>query len=77
MPKGQGPKIRGAICNVPIDTTAISNTLPRQADSNGPVIVKLKCKLEYRGHVYYESVRPYVINQLLQYLKLNNEFIQI
>ena len=65
--------MRGAICNVPIDTIDISNALPRQADSNGLLIVKLKCRLEYKGHVYFESVRPYVINQLLQYLKLNNE----
>ena len=61
MPKGQSPKIRGAICNVPIDTIDISNTLPRQAGSNGLVIVKLKRKLEYRGHLYFESVRPYVL----------------
>ena len=65
--------MRGAICNDPIDTIDISNTLPRQADSNGLVKVKLKCRLEYKGHVYFESVRPYVINQLLQYMKLNNE----
>ena len=66
MPKGQSPKIRGATCNVPIDTIDISNTLPRQADINGLVIVKLKRKLEYRGHLYFESVRLYVINRLLQ-----------
>ena len=48
MPKGRSPKRRGAIRNVPIDTTDISNTLPRQVDYNGLVIVKLKRKLEYR-----------------------------
>ena len=73
MPKGQSPKIKGAICNVPVDTVDISGTLPRQADSNGLIIVKLKRKLEYRGHVYFESVRPNIINRLLQYLKLNNQ----
>ena len=74
MPKGQITKTRGAICNVSIDKIDISNTLPRQADTNGFVIVKLKRKHECRGHVYFESVRPYVINQLLQYLKLSDEF---
>ena len=50
MHKGQSLKIRGAISNVPIDTIGISNTLPRQADSNGLIIVKLKRNLERRGH---------------------------
>lgn len=64
LPKGQRPKIRGSICNVPNGPTDISNTLPRQVDSNGPAIVKLKGKREYKGHIYSESVLPYVINQL-------------
>ena len=72
MPKGQSPKLKGALCNVPIDVADICNTLPRPADSNGIVIVKLKRKLQYRGHVYFESVRPDIIFRLLQYLKLNN-----
>ena len=72
MPKGQSPKLKGALCNVPIDVVDICNTLPRPADSNGIVIVKLKRKLQYRGHVYFESVRPDIIFRLLQYLKLNN-----
>ena len=72
MLKGQFPKMKGAICNVPVDTVDISNTLPRQADSNGLIIVKLKRKMEYRGHVYFETVRPDIINRLLQYLKINN-----
>ena len=39
--------------------------------SNGLAMIKMKRKLEYRSH---ESVCPYLVNQLLQYLKLNNEF---
>ena len=50
MPKIQSPKIRGGICNVPIDAIDIGNTLPRQADRNGLVLVKLKCELKYRSH---------------------------
>ena len=66
MPKSQGPKIRGAICNVPIDTTDISNNLPRQADRNGLVIVKLKRKLEYRGlHMY--TMNQCVLMLLISY----------
>ena len=72
MPKGQFPKLKGAICNVPVENVDISKFLPRRADSNGLVIVKLKRKLEYKGHVYFEPVRPGIIIGVLQYLKINN-----
>ena len=72
MPKGKFPKIKGSICNVPIDTADIVNVLPHGADSNDLIVVKLKCKLCYRGHVYFESVRPELIHQVLTYLKENN-----
>ena len=45
MPKGQSPKLKGVLCNVPIDVADICNILPRPADSNGTVIIKLKRKL--------------------------------
>lgn len=56
MPKGQAPKLKGVICNVKVDERDIFNTLPLLADNNGLVIVKLKKKLHYRGHVYFVSV---------------------
>ena len=43
MPCGQMEKITGTICNVPVDNN-VTNLLPRTADSNGLVIVKLKRK---------------------------------
>ena len=42
MPKGQSPKLKGALCNIPIDIVDDCNTLQRPADSNGIIIVKLK-----------------------------------
>ena len=72
MPKGQFPKVKGALCNVPIDNIDVASILPRKSDSNGIVLVKLKRKLQYKGHVYFEGVRPDFILQVLQYLKLNN-----
>ena len=74
MPKGQAPKLKGAICNVPLDADDVCNMLPRGADSNGIIMVKLKRKLMYRGHVYFEPVRPNVVLNVLQYLKQNNHF---
>ena len=72
MPKGQTPKLKGSICNVPVDTNHTANTLPQGADSNGIIMVKLKRKLVYRGHVYFEAVSPDLVRSALQYLKLNN-----
>ena len=45
MPKGNFPKLKGSICNVPIDTLDISDVLLRGVDSNGLVVIKLKRKL--------------------------------
>ena len=51
MPRGQIEKISGTLCNIPIDTVNVTNILPRPADSNGLIFIKLERKLEYRGHV--------------------------
>ena len=72
MPKGQMPKIKGSICNVPINVGDVASTLPQGADSNGVVMIKLKRKLTYRGHVYFEAVSPEAVHSALQYLKSNN-----
>ena len=72
MPKGQFRKIKGPICNVPIESEAICNVLPQGVDSNGLILVKLKRKLCYRGHVLFQSVRPDVVKEALNYLKQNN-----
>ena len=66
MQRGQSPNLKGVLCNIPIDVVDVCNTLPCPADSNGIVIVKLNRKLQYRGHVYFESVRPKFILRLLQ-----------
>ena len=74
MPKGNSPKIKGAICNVPVDAEDMCNVLPRPACSNGLLVVKLKRKLTYRGHVYFEPIRPNIITELLNFFKINNPF---
>ena len=65
--------MKGSICNIPfaeVDVTC--NTLPRPADSNCPLIVKLKRKLKYKSHVTFEVVRPALVVQFLKFLKLHN-----
>lgn len=72
MLKAQSRKLKGALRHIRIDIVDTCNTLPHPADSNYSVMVKPKRKLQYRGHVYFESVSPNIILRLLQYLKLNN-----
>ena len=74
--KGEFAKIKGNICNIPNEAANICNILPRPADSNGLIVVKLKRDLKYRGYVYFEPVRPNVICQALNYLKTHNKFYE-
>jgi len=73
MPRGRFPKMQGTICNVPIDASDVTNVLPRGVGSTGLVSVKLKRKLQFRGHVCFENVSPDAIFAALQYLKENND----
>ena len=74
--KGEFPKIKGSFCNIPMETANICNILPRLAVSNGLVVVKLKRDLKYRGHVYFEPVRPHIIYQALIYLKSHTKLYE-
>jgi hypothetical protein len=58
MPKGQQRKIKGAICNVPVEYSQTCNVLPRPPDRSGIILLKLKRKLQFRSHVYFQAVRP-------------------
>ena len=40
----------------------------------GLIVVKLKRDLKYRGHIYFEAVRPHILYQALTYLKSYNKF---
>ena len=74
MPKGKSLKIKGSLCNISISEVDINcNMLPRSADSNGLIIVKLKRKLEYKSHVPFEVVRPDVVIQFLEFLRSHND----
>ena len=76
MPKGQQKKIKGAICNVPVSCEETCHVLPRPPDSSGIIMLKLKRKLQFRGHVYFQAVRPEVVLHALQWLKRNNELYE-
>ena len=72
MPKGQSPKVKAAICSIPIHTDDVVNILPGGTYSNGLIMVKLKKKLSYRGHFYFEQVCPEIALTDLEYLKENS-----
>ena len=63
--KGSFSKIEGSVCNIPIEAANIWNILPRPADSNGLIVIKLKRDLKYRGYIYFESVCPNVMYKAL------------
>ena len=74
IPKGKSLKIKGSICNIPVSEIDVNcNMLSRPADSNGRIIVKLKRKLEYKGHAVFEAVRPDVVIQFLEIVRGHND----
>jgi hypothetical protein len=72
MPKGQQRKIKGAICNVPVECDQTCHVLPRPPERSGIIMLKLKRKLQFRGHVYFQAVRPQFLLNALNWLKVNN-----
>ena len=74
MPCEPMKKMTGIICNILVDNIDVTNLLPRTADRNGLVIVKLKRKLENCDHVFLEAVRPDFVGSVLNYLNQNNQF---
>ena len=75
MPKGQCPKIKGAICNVPINAEDISKVLLRGMNNNGVAQLCLKKRLNFKSHVSFEAVRPKVVHGVLDLLEKNNTFL--
>ena len=72
MPKGQQRKIKGAICNVPVDCERTCRALPRPRARSGIIMLRLKRKMEFRGHVYFQAVRPEFVQNALNWLQANN-----
>ena len=73
MHKGQQRKIKGAICNVPVECDQTCNQLPHPPDRSCIIILnQLKRKLQSRGHVYFQASRPELIQQVLNWLKVHN-----
>ena len=74
MPRDQSTNMKRLVRNASIERTDV--TTPKQAESNGLVIVKLKGKLQYRIHVYTELLCPNDVLRLLQFPRRNNNFFE-
>ena len=74
--KGEFAKIKGNVCNIPVQNDTVYNVLTRSANNNGLIIVKLKRHLRYRGYVDFEPVRPSAIYEALNYLKRKSKFFE-
>ena len=72
MPKGLCSKIKGTICNVPINADDICKVLPRGMDNNGVVQLCLTKRLNFKSHALFEAVRPKVVHGVLDFFKKNN-----
>ena len=74
--KREFAKIKGSICNIPIEVANIWKIFPRPAASNGLIMVKWKKDLKYRGYVHFDPISPNVIYQTLNCLRTRNRFYE-
>lgn len=72
LPKGQQKGVHGPIVCVPSNMSKITEILPRQLSDSTLVKIKLKRKLEYKGHHLFQQVSMHKINAALHYLKTIN-----
>ena len=57
---------------MPFECDQTSSLLPHPPERSGIILLKLKRKLQFKGHVYFHAVRPHFVLQALQWLKANN-----
>ena len=69
LPSGQQKAVHGTVVNVLIEPEESVSTLPRVPSSESIVLVKLKRKLAYRGHVLVQNIHPQKIKDALYTLK--------
>lgn len=73
LPRGGQKGVTGPVICVPSNVSQTIESLPRQMNESALIQVKLKRKLEYRGYVSYQLIRPNKLKTALQFLVTNNE----
>ena len=69
LPRGKQRAIHGCVVNIPVNPEESVSVLPRPPSADAFITVKLKRKLQYRGHVRIHTVRPQKIEDALHCLK--------
>jgi hypothetical protein len=69
LPKGSQKGIHGPVVCVPANISTTVETLPRSFNSETIIAVKLKRKLQYRGHHLFQQVTLQKIHEALLFLK--------
>jgi len=71
LPRGKQKAVHGCVVNVPVDPDETCS-LPRLPQS-ATLTVKLKSKLQYRGHTIKQVIRPWKVLTAVYYLEMNNK----
>jgi len=72
LPRGQQKAIHGAVVNVPSNVSSVITSLPLTPNQAGLVPLKLKRRLQYKGYVMHQFIRPQVVLGAVQWLVDNN-----
>ena len=72
--RGKQKSVHGCVVNIPIEPEQNLSVLPRVPSPDSLITVKLKRKIQYRGHVFLQNIRPRKIENALHILKnvMNN-----
>lgn len=69
LPRGRQKAIHRCVVNIPVDPEESIAVLPRVPTPESVIAVKLKRKIQYRGHVVMQNIRPFKIKEALHLLK--------
>ena len=72
LPRGTQTCVHNFVVNIPVEPEDSVSILPRVPSSASMVLVWLKRKLQYRGHVFLQNIKPQKILDALNTLQLIN-----
>lgn len=72
LPRGKQKSVHGCVVNIPVEPEQTVSVLPRVPSSASMIMVKLKRKLHYRGHVFLQNIQPQRVLHALHTLRLIN-----
>lgn len=72
LPRGKQKSVHGCVVNIPVEPEQTVSVLPRVPSSASMIMVKLKRKLHYRGHVFLQNIQPQRVLHALHTLRSIN-----